>query len=134
MNNLRNIYSDLPTLRDENLTNILLNGKQTQDDKINQIILIYIYTEFFYTFSFSLSNLHISGRALLYVSLVNILYQHCLCVNQLYRKKRKTLFMSKVKFTEGNGCNHGACCLYITFSGQSLDFLTFYCSSGFNIS
>ena len=38
MNNLRNIDSDLPTLRDENLTNILLYGSQTYDDKTNQII------------------------------------------------------------------------------------------------
>ena len=38
MNNLRNIDSDLPTLRDENLTNILLYGNQIYDDKTNQII------------------------------------------------------------------------------------------------
>ena len=38
MNNLRNIDSDLPTLRDEILTNILLYGSQTYDDKTNQII------------------------------------------------------------------------------------------------
>ena len=42
MNDLRNIYSDLPTLRDENLTNILLNGKRTYDDKTNQIILMHV--------------------------------------------------------------------------------------------
>ena len=39
MNELRNIDSDLPTLRDENLTNILLYGNETYDDKTNQIIL-----------------------------------------------------------------------------------------------
>ena len=42
MNDLRNIDSDLPTLRDENLTNILLYGNQIYDDKINQIILMHI--------------------------------------------------------------------------------------------
>ena len=40
MNDLRNIDSDLPTLRDENLTNILLYGNQIYDDKTNQIILM----------------------------------------------------------------------------------------------
>ena len=42
MNDSRNVDSDLPTLRDENLTNILLNGKQTYDDKTNQIILMHV--------------------------------------------------------------------------------------------
>ena len=40
MNDLWNIDSDLPTDRDENLTNILLYGNQIYDDKTNQIILI----------------------------------------------------------------------------------------------
>ena len=39
---LRNIDSDLPILRDENLTNILLYGNQIYDDKINQIILMHV--------------------------------------------------------------------------------------------
>ena len=42
MNNLRNIDSDLPTLRDENLTNILLYGNQKYDDKTNQITLMHV--------------------------------------------------------------------------------------------
>ena len=42
MNNLRNIDSDLPTLRNENLTNILLYCNQIYDDKTNQIILMHI--------------------------------------------------------------------------------------------
>ena len=42
MNDLRNIDIDLPTLRDENLTNILLYRNQIYDDKINQIILMHI--------------------------------------------------------------------------------------------
>ena len=42
MNDSRNVDSDLPTLRDENLTNILLNGKRTYDDKTNQIILMHV--------------------------------------------------------------------------------------------
>ena len=42
MNDLRNIDSDLPTLRDENLTNILLYSNQKYDDKTNQIILMHI--------------------------------------------------------------------------------------------
>ena len=37
---LRNIDSDLPILRDENLTNILLYGNQIYDNKTNQIILM----------------------------------------------------------------------------------------------
>ena len=41
MNDLWNIDSDLPTDRDENLTNILLYGNQIYDDKTNQIILIH---------------------------------------------------------------------------------------------
>ena len=40
MNDLRNIDSDLPALRDENLTNILLYGNQIYDEKTNQIILM----------------------------------------------------------------------------------------------
>ena len=39
MNDLRNMDSDLLTLRDENLTSILLCGNKIYDDKINQIIL-----------------------------------------------------------------------------------------------
>ena len=35
INNLRNIDSDLSTLRDENLTNILLYGNQIHDRKTN---------------------------------------------------------------------------------------------------
>ena len=42
MNDLRNIDSDLPTLRDENLTNILLYGNQIYDDKTNQLILMHV--------------------------------------------------------------------------------------------
>ena len=41
MNDLRNIDSDLPTSRNENLTNMLLYGNQIYD-KINQIILKHI--------------------------------------------------------------------------------------------
>ena len=40
MNVLRNIDSDLPTLRDENLTNTLLCSNQIYDDNTNQIILM----------------------------------------------------------------------------------------------
>ena len=40
MNDLRNIDNDLPTLRDENLTNILLYGNQIYDEKTNQMILM----------------------------------------------------------------------------------------------
>ena len=42
MNELRNIDSDLTTLRDENLTNILLYGNQIYDDKTNQIVLMHV--------------------------------------------------------------------------------------------
>ena len=42
MNDLRNIDSDLPTLRDKNCTNILLYGYQIHDDKTNQIILMHV--------------------------------------------------------------------------------------------
>ena len=35
MNDLRNIDSDLPTLRDEDFTNILLYDDQVYDDKTN---------------------------------------------------------------------------------------------------
>ena len=42
MKDLRNIDSNLPTLRDENLTNILLCGNQKYDDKTNQIILMHV--------------------------------------------------------------------------------------------
>ena len=41
MNDLRNIDSDLPTPRNENLTNILLYGNQIYD-KTNQIILMHV--------------------------------------------------------------------------------------------
>ena len=42
MNDLRNIDSDLPTIRDENLTNILAYSNQIYDDKTNQIILMHV--------------------------------------------------------------------------------------------
>ena len=42
MNDLRNTDSDLPTVRDENLTNILLYGNQIYDNKTNQIILMHV--------------------------------------------------------------------------------------------
>ena len=37
-----NIDSDLPTLRNENLTNILLYGNQKYYDKTNQVILMHV--------------------------------------------------------------------------------------------
>ena len=43
MKDLRNIYSSLPILRDEGLTNIFLYGNQIYDDKTNQIILMHVY-------------------------------------------------------------------------------------------
>ena len=42
MNDLRNIDSDLPTLSDENLANILLYGNQIYDGKSDQIILMHV--------------------------------------------------------------------------------------------
>ena len=42
MNDLKNIDRDLPTLRDEYLTNILLYDNQIYDDKTNQITLMHI--------------------------------------------------------------------------------------------
>ena len=42
MNDLRNIDSDLLTLRNENRTNILLCSNQIYDDKTNQIILMHV--------------------------------------------------------------------------------------------
>ena len=42
MKDLRNIDSNLPTLKDENLINILLCGNQKYDDKTNQIILMHV--------------------------------------------------------------------------------------------
>ena len=45
MNDLRNTDSDLPTLKDENLKNILLYGNQIYDDKPNQIILMHVDDE-----------------------------------------------------------------------------------------
>ena len=42
MNDLRNIDSDLPILRDESLTKTLLYRSQIYDDKTNQIILMYV--------------------------------------------------------------------------------------------
>ena len=42
MNDLTNIDSDFPTLRDENLSNILLYGNQIYDGKTNQIILLHV--------------------------------------------------------------------------------------------
>ena len=48
--------------------------------------------DFLKLFSFPLSDLHLSGRCLLWFSkvcsLVKFLYKYCLCVNQLYRKKK----------------------------------------------
>ena len=40
MDDLRNIDGDFTSLRDENLTKILLYGYQIHDDKTNQIILM----------------------------------------------------------------------------------------------
>ena len=40
MNDLRNVDSDLSTLRAENLANVLLQSNQIYDDKTNQIILM----------------------------------------------------------------------------------------------
>ena len=42
MNDLRDIDSDLLTLRDENFTNILLYGNQIYNDKTNQMILMHV--------------------------------------------------------------------------------------------
>ena len=42
MNDLSNIDSDLPTLRDENITNILLYSNQIYDDKTSQLILMHV--------------------------------------------------------------------------------------------
>ena len=42
MNDLRNIDSDFPTLRYENLTNILLYSNQIYEDKTNQVILMHV--------------------------------------------------------------------------------------------
>ena len=42
MNDLRNIGSDFSTIKDENLTNILLYPNQIYDDKTNQIILMHV--------------------------------------------------------------------------------------------
>ena len=43
MKDLRNVDNDLPTLRDENLTSILLYyGNQIHNDKTNQMILIHV--------------------------------------------------------------------------------------------
>ena len=41
MKDVRNIDIDLPKRRDENLTNILLYGIKTYDDKTNQITLMH---------------------------------------------------------------------------------------------
>ena len=41
MKDIRNINSDLPTLRDADLTNILLYGNQIYESKTNQIILMH---------------------------------------------------------------------------------------------
>ena len=41
MNDLRNIDSDLPTLIDEDLTNISSYGNEICHDKMNQIILMH---------------------------------------------------------------------------------------------
>ena len=42
MKDLRKNDSNLPTLKDENLTNILLLGNQINDNKTNQIILMQV--------------------------------------------------------------------------------------------
>ena len=42
MNDLGNIDSDLPTLSDENLANILLYGNQIYDGKSDQIISMHV--------------------------------------------------------------------------------------------
>ena len=42
MNDLRNTDSDLLTLKDENLTNILLYENQIYDNKTNQITLMHV--------------------------------------------------------------------------------------------
>ena len=42
MNDLRDIDSDHPTLRDKNLTNILLYSNQIYDDKTKQITLMHV--------------------------------------------------------------------------------------------
>ena len=42
MIDLRNIDSDLPILRDENLTIILLYDDQKYDGKTNQIVLMHV--------------------------------------------------------------------------------------------
>ena len=42
MNDLRNIDSDLPTLRAENPTNILLYGNLMYEDKTNEIIVMHL--------------------------------------------------------------------------------------------
>ena len=51
MNNLRNIDSDLPALRNENLTNILVYGKQIYDDKTDQIISMHVIAHSAFTCS-----------------------------------------------------------------------------------
>ena len=51
--------------------------------------------DFLKLFSFPLTDLHLSGRCLLWFSkvcsLVKFLYKYCLCVNQLYRKKKRCI-------------------------------------------
>ena len=42
MNDLRNINSNLPTFRDENLINILLYGIHIYGDETNQILLMHV--------------------------------------------------------------------------------------------
>ena len=49
----------------------------------------YIWIVFLLFFTFPLSDHHISVKALLYVSLGYFLFHYCVCVNQLYRKKKK---------------------------------------------
>ena len=51
MNNLRNIDSDLPALRNENLTNILVYGKQIYDDKTDRIISMRVIAQSAFTCS-----------------------------------------------------------------------------------
>ena len=77
--------------------------KQSFNERRFQLSLptyIYIYMDFllFFLFLFPLTDPHISVTALLCVSLVNFLSQYCLCVNQLYRKKKQTNKKKKLTY------------------------------------
>ena len=71
--------------------------------------------DFLKLFWFPLSDLHLSGRSLLWFSkvcsLVKFLYKYCLCVNQLYRKKKmyKTRPPQKHLYPFESSCNHFFC-------------------------